>query len=1173
MRNDDSLHRLAAEGLGSRGLLDRRSFLKLCGAGVSLSAAIAADSWAFSFLEPLQVENPLKAYPNRGWERIYRDLFSVDSSFTFTCAPNDTHNCLLRAHVRSGAVVRLGPTFAYGEAVDASGGRSTHRWDPRCCQKGLALVHRFYGDRRCKHPMVRSGWLDWARAGFPRDPQSGRVDERYLRRGRDGFVRVTWKEASELVARGLQAIATTYSGEEGKKRLLAQGFDPDMVEAAGGVGVQTIKMRGGMPLLGLTRIFGQYRFANMLALLDAHVRKVDAAQAVGARGWDNYAWHTDLPPGHPMVTGQQTVDWDLCMAERAKLIVVWGMNWIATKMPDAHWMTEARLKGTKIVVIAAEYSATMNKADVALVVRPGTTPALALGFCHVLLEERLFDEEFVKSSTDLPSLVRMDTLERLSAKDAGLEPSGGLGADVLSEGQAPPPAPKQQRVVLPERLLGRFAPFVVWDSKRGAAAAVAREEFGERWKKRGIDPALSGTFRVKLADGSEVECRPVFDLVREYVQANFDPATVERITWAPADGVRTIAREIAKNPRETLFATGMGPNQFFNNDLKDRTIFLLAALTSNVGFVGGNVGSYAGNYRAAYFNGLAQYIAEDPFAIELDPAKPSVVKPRLKFESVHYWNHGDRILHAGKERITGKTHLPTPTKAIWVSNSNSLIGNAKGHYDTVFNTLPRVEMLVVNDWWWTASCEYADVVFPVDSWAEFKHPDVTASVTNPFLSVFPRTPLERIHDTRSDIEASAGVAAALAELTRDERFAQMWRFVGEGRVDVYLQRILNASSMGRGIDLLAAEEQAKNGVPTILLSRTYPKTVGWEQAYESRPWYTRTGRLEFYRDEPEFRASGECLPVHREPVDATFHEPNVIVAKPHAAIRPKGPADYGVDAGALDAEARQTRNVVRPWSEVEATKHPLTARDPAYRYVFHTPKYRHGAHTTPVDTDIVAEWFGPFGDLMRRDPRTPFVTESYIDVHPDDARELGCQDGDYVWVDADPEDRPFHGWQQRPDDYHVARLLCRLRFYPGTPRGVTRMWHNMYGATPGSVRGQETDPHGLARNPETGYQALFRRGSHQSCTRGYLRPTQMTDSLVRKNLHAQVLGAGFEVDVHGPTGAPREALVKITRAEAGGIGGKGAWRPVAIGLTPGNESQGMKKFLAGAFVQVEKGGS
>ena len=59
--------------------------------------------------------------------------------------------------------------------------------------------------------------------------------------------------------------------------------------------------------------------------------------------------------------------------------------------------------------------------------------------------------------------------------------------------------------------------------------------------------------------------------------------------------------------------------------------------------------------------------------------------------------------------------------------------------------------------------------------------------------------------------------------------------------------------------------------------------------HESKPWYTKTGRLEFYRGEPEFIEAGENLVVHREPVDSTFYDPNVIVARPHPAIRPEEP--------------------------------------------------------------------------------------------------------------------------------------------------------------------------------------------------------------------------------------------------------------------------------------------
>ncbi len=1152
--------------------LNRRSFLRIglaSGTGVLLSHSRAfAD--IFTFFQPLTVNNPLTSYPNRGWERVYRDLYRFDSSFVFLCAPNDTHNCLLRAHVKNGVAVRIAPTFGFGKATDLYGNQASHRWDPRCCQKGLALGRRFYGDRRCKYPLVRRGYLDWVQAGFPRDPKTGRPPEKYFQRGKDHWVKVDWGKIFDITAQSLKNIAETYSGPVGMERLRKQGYDEAMVEATRGAGVQTIKFRGGMPPLGATRIFAQYRLANMMALLDAQIRKVGPEQALGARGWDNYSWHTDLPPGHPMVTGQQTVDWDLVAVENARLVIVWGMNWITTKMPDAHWLTEARLKGSKIVVIAAEYSATASKADAVLIVRPGTTPALALGFCHVLLKEKLYDAEYVKRYTDLPLLVRMDTLQLLRATD--LQSDYQLAPlqnylRVVKAGESVPPF-RQDAPMVSEKLRQEWGDFVVWDQRTNRPVPLSRDETGKGYDKKGIDAALEGTFTATLADGKQVEVRPVFDLLQTYVLDNFDPATVEEITWAPREGIIHIAREIGANKDQTLFAMGMGPNQFFNNDLKDRTVFFLAALTRNIGKVGGNVGSYAGNYRAAFFNGLPQYIAEDPFSIELDPQKPIKVKGYFTPESVHYFNHGDTVLRMGKKLLTGQTHLPTPTKAIHVSNSNSLIGNAKGHYDTVMNVLPKVEFIAVNEWWWTASCEYADVVFPVDSWAEFKYADLTISVTNPFLYVFPRTPLPRIFNTRSDIEVAAGIGKAMARLTGDTRFQDYWSGVLQGDATLYLQRLLDQSNATRGYRIEELEKQAQEGIPALLLSRTYPKIAGWEQANEDKPWYTKTGRVEFYREEPEFRESGENIPIFREPVDSTFYEPNVIVGKPHPAIRPTLPEDYGVSSDDLSGDIRQARHVRKTWEEVKKTRHPLTSHDPAFRFIFHTPKYRHSAHTTPIDTDVVAIWFGPFGDIYRKDTRKPFVTEAYMDINPLDAKELGIEDGDYIWVDADPEDRPYRGWKPTDEAYRVARLLCRARYYPGTPRGVTRMWHNMYGATFGSVQSHITNPSGLAKNPETGYQAIFRFGSHQSCTRGWLKPTLMTDTLVRKGLFGQMIGKGFVPDVHCPTGAPRESFVKISFAEPGGIEGKRLWRPAELGLTPTYESAAMKRYLQGAYIKV-----
>ena len=124
--------------------------------------------------------------------------------------------------------------------------------------------------------------------------------------------------------------------------------------------------------------------------------------------------------------------------------------------------------------------------------------------------------------------------------------------------------------------------------------------------------------------------------------------------------------------------------------------------------------------------------------------------------------------------------------------------------------------------------------------------------------------------------------------------ADYWRGVLDGDPSPYLQRILNGSNIMRGIQFDELHASCKDGVPALVNARTYPRTGGWEQRNEDKPWYNATGRLEFYRPEPEFQEAGESLPVHREPVDATFYDPNTILANAaHPSINPKGPEAYG----------------------------------------------------------------------------------------------------------------------------------------------------------------------------------------------------------------------------------------------------------------------------------------
>ena len=1145
----------------------RRGFLK----GMALAAALASQKVALGapirFFKPTHVENPLAFYPNRDWEKVYRNIFDHDSTFVFLCAPNDTHNCLLKAYVKNGVVARIGPTYGYGKAADLYGNTASHRWDPRICQKGIALVRRFYGDRRVKAPMVRRGFKEWVDAGFPRDATTGKPDAKYFQRGKDKWLRASWDDAYSMSAKALANVSANYNGEVGANRLAAQGYDPAMIHALEGSGTQTIKLRGGMAFLGATRIFGLYRFANMLALMDAKQRGVGPDQAIGARGWDSYSWHTDLPPGHPMVTGSQTNDFELFATEHANLIIAWGMNWITTKMPDSHWMTEARLKGAKTVAVTVEYSATASKVDEVAIIRPGTDPAFALGLAQIIISKRLFDQEFVENNTDLPFLIRMDNLQPLRPEDviADFKEPKLHSIQFLKKGEKAPSAVNNAGQFASEEMRSQFKSHLVRDRKTHQLVVVSRDDFGQTMANRKISPDLHAEFTVKLLDGTSVRVRSTFHLTEEYLNRNFTPESTSKITGVPKSAILSLATQIAANREKTLFACGMGPNQFFNSDLKDRAIFLVAALTRNVGFPGGNVGSYSGNYRAALFGGIPFYAAEDPFNLSLGKGDQPKVKKYSHYESLHYFNYGDRPLRVGKKMFTGDGHMPVPTKAMWLNNSNSVIGNVKWHYDVVNNTLPKLEFIAYSDWWWTGSCEYSDIVFGVDSWAEFKAPDMCGSSTNPFVQVFPRTPLERIFDTHTDIEVIAGVSEKLSELLSETRMKDMWKFVYANDVHEYLQRIIDHSPNLKGYEIHDLEAKAAKGTPALLNTRTYPRISSLEQIRSEQPWHTKSGRLEFYRPEAEFIDSGENLVVYREPVDSTPYEPNVLVAHLHEAIRPKSPEQYGIPSSDLSSESRQVRNVIRTPEELIKTQHPLRLK--LYTHVYHTPKYRHGAHSTPVDTDYTSVWFGPFGDVYRHDKRMPSNVEGYVDLNPLDAKAIGVEDGDYVHIDADPEDRPYRGWKEGTEEYKVARLMLRVRYYPGTPRGIARTWHNMYGATFGSVRAQESRPDGLAKSTETNYQSMYRFGSHQSATRAWLRPTLMTETLVHKGMYGQGIEKGFAADIHCPVGATREAFVKITKAELGGMNAVGMWRPAQLGFRPTYENKAMKEYLKGRFMK------
>jgi len=1150
--------------------ITRRRFLQSCAAGSALLAA-GPRAWA---LEPVSIENPLGSYPNRGWEKIYLDQYRYDDTFTWVCAPNDTHMCRLQAFVRNGVVIRSEQNYDHHRYGDLYDNRATQAWNPRACPKGFTMQRRVYGPYRLKGPVLRKGWKEWADAGYPSlcDQPELRTQYKFDDRGNDGFVRVTWDEAAKYVAGALEAVAGTYSGEDGATRLKKDGYEQVMIDKVEGAGTRTVKIGSNLPLHGVIGKFGIYRFANLLGLLDHHVRGVPPEEARAARDWNEYTWRGDQAPGHPFVHGLQTSDMDFNDMRFSKLIIQIGKNLIENKMPESHWLNECMERGAILVDIAPEYQCPATKSDYFIGVRPGLSDtAVLLGVTKIMLDNGWYNPDFCRQFTDFPLLVRTDTLRRLRPQD--------VQADYQLKDITGGPSYKVQGLKDEQR--ERIGDFCVWDAEQKKVAFVSRDEVGNNMQ---VPAALEGTFEVKLADGSTVEVMPILEMYKRHLK-DYDENTVEEISGADPKLIRRLAEDIWKTTEAghpVAIHIGEGINHYFHATLHNRASYLPLMLTGNIGKHGAGGYTWAGNYKGALFQaspwsgpGVGSYTHEDPFNPVLDETA-RITHEHLRHcsdgEDPSYWACGEKTLtvdlpKGGARNFTGQTHMPTPTKVLWYNNANFL-NQAKWVYNIIVNVLPKVDMIVDQQIEWTGSAEYADVVLPVNSWMEMQDWECGASCSNPFLQVW-KGGIKPVHDSIDDAMVFAKVADALAERTGDKRFADYFKFVTEGKAKVYLQRVFDNSTTTRGTDapydvdkLIAGAYGGEPGA-ALMLFRSYPRVPFWEQIHDSIPFYTDSGRLHSYCDIPEAIEYGENLIVHREGVEATPYLPNVIVSTSEF-IRP---ADYGIPLDTLDPDLRQVRNTKLPWAEVKKTKNPLW--NEGYAYFCSTPKSRHSTHSSWSTVDWHWIWSDNFGDPHRTDKRAPGVADRQIQMNPQAARDTGINEGDYVWVDANELDRPYVGWKDDDGPRHKAfRCLVRVKYNPGLPYNFTIMKHTGWIASERSVKAHQTRPDGRALAADTGYQASYRYGSHQSITRNWMMPMHQTDTLFHKKTGAMAFTFGFDVDNHAINTVPKETLVRITKAEDGGIGGKGLWKPAKSGYSPGSETPQNQRYLVGGYVSV-----
>ncbi len=89
---------------------------------------------------------------------------------------------------------------------------------------------------------------------------------------------------------------------------------------------------------------------------------------------------------------------------KSDLVVIWGTNAVNTQVNVMTHATRARKeRGAKIVAVDVYRNGTMQQADLAVLIRPGTDAALACALMHCLFRDGKADRDYLARYTDVPA--------------------------------------------------------------------------------------------------------------------------------------------------------------------------------------------------------------------------------------------------------------------------------------------------------------------------------------------------------------------------------------------------------------------------------------------------------------------------------------------------------------------------------------------------------------------------------------------------------------------------------------------------------------------------------------------------------------------------------------------------------------------------------------------------
>ena len=709
-------------------------------------------------------------------------------------------------------------------AIYEASGDHLPDFNPRGCQKGMVYADLMYDATRIKYPMRRVG-----------------------ERGSGKWQRITWEEALTEIADKIMDVVAS----DGPEAII---YD---------MGTTNIDFGPGTP--------AQFRLVDL----------------IGTTSLDEWASVGDLPMGAIQTWGLFNVDGtsdDYCNSD---YIMVWLGNPAYTRIPDAHFMLESRYKGAQIVLVAPDYNATAMHADTWVNLRTATDAAFALGMAKVIIDEKLYKDEYVREQTDLPFLVRDDDARFLRQSDI----VGGGNDEV----------------------------FYVWDAATGTLKeapgthghATASIALGD------LQPALEGAHTVTLASGATVTVRPVWERLQA-VLADYTPEKVQAITGVHADTVRTVARGFANARAASVFAS-WGACKHYHMDLFQRAIILISALAGHTGKQGGGmrIGAWW-NMPLNYDKGQLAMIGQAPEPgqrpkvrdieniMKTMAPKLSNTMPTMAWLYAHDAGYRDVVNNMTFHDPALPKTVAEYAKEAFDNNWMPVGQTPKMLLFTSMNPLRRwpaphiirqglwkdLEMIAVWEFRMSSSAMQADIILPAAGWHEKAGIKFCQSLV-PYICVG-ETAVEPLYESLAEFDIMARLAQRIQDRARQReeqpytdrlgkthdltRIYDDWSLNGEFNEGDATKALNVSISMSQPLSGTTWDEIAEKGAIRVKSTGSYgPITAICSDLEDGEalaplkwfvegkePWPTLTGRQQFYLDHPWYIGAGEALPVHKE---------------------------------------------------------------------------------------------------------------------------------------------------------------------------------------------------------------------------------------------------------------------------------------------------------------------